>query len=200
MKTGANRGFSLQAVASSNRCNSNDYLPFEGCGDGESACRRGSVQGLRPCVAIHLSGLPGGAPRCGRAVTASHLTLLPVGFTEPPRSPEVLVRSYRTVSPLPVPSRRPAIGGLFSVALSCESPRLAVSQHRCSMEPRPSSIQSRGTGLRPPGQLTVARERSGAVVGRDRYFSSIATSLRSRPRRRSGRSTTRRAGRSIRRR
>jgi hypothetical protein len=34
------------------------------------------------------------------------------------------VRSYRTVSPLP--SRE---GGLFSVALSCESPRLAVSQH-----------------------------------------------------------------------
>ena len=48
------------------------------------------------------------------------------------------MRSYRTVSPLPVPLR--AIGGLFSVALSCESPRLAVSQHRCPMEPRPSSI------------------------------------------------------------
>jgi hypothetical protein len=30
-------------------------------------------------------------------------TLLPMGFTEPPGSPRVLVRSYRTVSPLPVP-------------------------------------------------------------------------------------------------
>ena len=48
------------------------------------------------------------------------MTLLRVGFAEPPRSPGTLVRSYRTVSPLP-----PEGGGLFSVALSCESPRLA---------------------------------------------------------------------------
>ena len=52
------------------------------------------------------------------------------------------------------PERKQAIGGLFSVALSCELPRLAVSQHRCSMEPRPSSTR----GLRPPGQLTVTGE------------------------------------------
>lgn len=37
--------------------------------------------GVTPCVTIHLSGLPGGAPKCGRAVTASRLALLPVGFT-----------------------------------------------------------------------------------------------------------------------
>ena len=43
----------------------------------------------------------------------------------------MLVRSYRTFSPLPVPARRTgrAIGGLFSVALSVRSPCLAVSQH-----------------------------------------------------------------------
>jgi len=42
------------------------------------------------------------------------------------------VRSYRTVSPSPVPrfpKEAEAIGGLFSVALSCGSPRLAASQH-----------------------------------------------------------------------
>src|SRR4051794_41903229 len=31
------------------------------------------------------------------------LALLRVGVTEPPESPRTLVRSYRTVSPLPVP-------------------------------------------------------------------------------------------------
>jgi len=48
------------------------------------------------------------------------LILLRVGFTKPRESPLALVRSYRTVSPLPDPSR--AIGGFFSVALSCTSP------------------------------------------------------------------------------
>jgi hypothetical protein len=42
------------------------------------------------------------------------------------------VRSYRTISPLPDPFavKRPAIGGLLSVALSVGSLRLAVSQRR----------------------------------------------------------------------
>src|SRR3546814_14182258 len=56
-------------------------------------------------VTIHLCGLPGemwpGRP--------SHdSTLLRVGVAEPPRPPSPLVRSYRTVSPLPVPRSRPA--------------------------------------------------------------------------------------------
>ena len=49
-------------------------------------------------VAIHLRGLPGDI---GRA-PVPHLALLRVGFTEPTGSPRPLVRSYRTVSPLPV--------------------------------------------------------------------------------------------------
>jgi hypothetical protein len=40
-------------------------------------------------------GLAGGQP-------TPCLALLPVGFTEPPRSPGALVVSYTTVSPLPV--------------------------------------------------------------------------------------------------
>ena len=39
----------------------------------------------------------------------------------------IAVRSYRTISTLPDPLR--AIGGIFSVALSVDSHRLAVSQH-----------------------------------------------------------------------
>jgi len=57
-------------------------------------------------VAIHLSGPPGGGIRkvAGRAAHAPCSTLLRVGFTEPTGSPRSLVRSYRTVSPLPVPN------------------------------------------------------------------------------------------------
>jgi hypothetical protein len=42
----------------------------------------------------------------------------------------MLVRSYRTVSPLP-----PDGGGLFSVALSRELPRIAVSNHPALRSP-----------------------------------------------------------------
>src|ERR1700678_1847020 len=116
--------------------------------DGESACRRDSVQPLRAWVTIHLSGLPGDAPpsRSGRATRLPRLALLRVGFTEPIGSPRSLVRSYRTVSPLPVRARRPTIGGLLSVALSCESPRLAVSQHPALRSP---DLPHHGPAMRP---------------------------------------------------
>src|SRR5262245_13040529 len=63
-----------------------------------------------------------------------YAVLLRVGFTEPAPSPEPLVRSYRTVSPLPAarPTRvgcgAPA-GGLLSVALSVGSRPLGITQH-----------------------------------------------------------------------
>ncbi len=43
-----------------------------------------------------------------RAVRLPRLTLLRVGFTKPPWSPTALVRSYRTVSPLPDPLAGPS--------------------------------------------------------------------------------------------
>jgi len=65
--------------------------------------------------------------------------LLQVGFTEPLQSPGVLVVSYTTVSPLPrlLPGRSRAIrrGGLFSVALSRGSPRMAVNHHLALWSP-----------------------------------------------------------------
>ena len=100
-------------------------------------------------VAIHLCGPPGTSdgPPCPCSA------LLRMGFTEPPGSPRALVRSYRTVSPLPVRFRHrstgPAIGGLFSVALSCGSPRLASRQHPCPVESRPSSTRSPHRGAAP---------------------------------------------------
>lgn len=66
------------------------------------------------------------------------------------------VRSYRTVSPLPVmPSREPApIGGLISVALSLASPPVAVSHHRArtSSDFPPEALSRPG---RPPGPLCL---------------------------------------------
>ena len=109
-------------------------------------------------MAIHLSGLPGEPSLSGggRAAHFPRLALLRVGFTEPPRSPSVLVRSYRTVSPLPVRTRRPAIGGFLSVALSCGSPRLAVSQHPALWSPDlPRHDPAERPVPRPPGRLTV---------------------------------------------
>src|SRR5438309_10934523 len=79
-----------------------------------------------------------------------------MGFTEPPGSPRALVRSYRTVSPLPVPSR--AIGGLLSVALSCGSPRLGVTQHpalRSPDVPRTDHHSEERVRTRPPGRLAT---------------------------------------------
>jgi len=61
----------------------------------------------------------------------------------------VAVRSYRTISPLPVPRR--AIGRVFSVALSLGSPPVAVSHHRalpCSDFPPAAKCRRR-----PPNPL-----------------------------------------------
>ena len=73
---------------------------------GESAYRRGSVQTAIPrdCdpvwPSIYAAYLE--VAFAGRDARASVLTLLRMGFTQLPQSPAALVRSYRTVSPLPV--------------------------------------------------------------------------------------------------
>ena len=89
-------------------------------------------------AAIHLgrslltgsSALP--AHSTGPVSNVRCLGLLRVGFTEPLQSPGALVVSYTTVSPLPAAE---AAGGLFSVALSRESPRVAVGHHPALWSP-----------------------------------------------------------------
>ena len=83
--------------------------------------------------------------------------LAPGGVCRAPLVTEGAVRSYRTVSPLPAAF---AAGGLFSVALSFESPRLAVSQHpalgspdfprRAQAPPRPPTTSTRSPPIIPP--------------------------------------------------
>ncbi len=70
------------------------------------------------------------------------------------------VRSYRTLSPLPLRGE-PRAGGLLSVALSLGSPPAAVSRHRRSLEPGLSSTgriwpRSLLARQRPSGQLAKA--------------------------------------------
>ena len=66
------------------------------------------------------------------------LTLLPVGFTEPGRSPGLLVSSYLTVSPLP---RGPKPARRF--AFCCTFPGLAAGGRYPSLRPAEPGLSSR---------------------------------------------------------
>ncbi len=110
--------------------------------------------------------------RCaGRAARAPCSTLLRVGFAEPPGSPRALVRSYRTVSPLPV--RRPeappsAVCSLWHFPAGRPDWPLA-STLPCGV---PTFLDLRRLGgdpdrhrPRPPGRLTVASHAPTAGEG-----------------------------------
>jgi len=97
---------------------------------------------LGPALPPASSELPGSA--AGHRI-APLCALAPGGACPAARVATGAVRSCRTVSPLPA-----LAGGLFSVALSRESPRLAVSQHPALWSPDfPPAV----TGRRPPGRL-----------------------------------------------
>jgi len=95
-------------------------------------------------VTIHLCGPPEGPSEEGRTVrSALCLALLPVGVADPAGSPRPLVRSYRTVSPLPVPGepghrrsafccpvREVAPAWLSPAPLSCGAPTFLSPLHR----------------------------------------------------------------------
>jgi hypothetical protein len=129
--------------------------------DGESAYRRDSVQPLRACVAIHLCGLPGDCSlsRAG-GQPMSHAWPCS-GWGLPSRSSH-LDRWCALTAPFHPYLCGPesAIGGLFSVALSFESPRLVHHQHPALWSPdlpRPGLARlPERPEPRPPGRLTVA--------------------------------------------
>ena len=107
----------------------------------------------------------GADPRRG---SLPYLAFLQVGFTEPPPSPEALVRSYRTVSPLPPGAlARSGVGGLLSAALSLASRPVAVSNHPDPWSPdfpprgRPKTPRSDCPGLshRAPSYRRGSRSR-----------------------------------------
>ena len=137
---------------------------------GESACRPGSVPPLtrggghpsRAAVADSLVRSTrehrAGRPRSlAQGAAAPLLTLLRVGFTEPPQSPAALVVSYTTVSPLPpLAQRRSVFCGTV--------PRVTPGRRYrppCPVEPGPSSPGLRPA--RPPGRLTRAQDTPNAT-------------------------------------
>ena len=69
-----------------------------------------------------------------------YLALLRVGFTEPQAVTSRAVRSYRTISPLPVIAEA-RTGGMFSVALSLGLPPPDVIRLWCSDESGLSSLK-----------------------------------------------------------
>src|SRR3954462_15118687 len=99
------------------------------------------------------SGLPGSSG--GPPSNAPCLTLLRVGFTEPPESPRALVVSYTTISPLPQRLRVAAVcflwhcpaghpGSVLPTTLPCGARTFLGGAHR--------SERRRG---RPPGSSAV---------------------------------------------
>ena len=137
----------------------------------------------RGAAVIHL-GLPLPAASCGLPASIGRaaldrsrreplvplLTLLRVGFTEPPQSPAALVVSYTAVSPLPrVPDAgRSVFCGTF--------PRVTPGRRYrppCPVEPGPSSPGLRPA--RPPGRLTHAQDTpNGYAAGQQRGLGRMA--------------------------
>jgi len=124
-------------------------------------CRAARATNLEPGVdAGHVGGKP-----------ALRFGLAPGGFAVPLPSPESGV-FYHAVSPLPDHAVARAPGGLFSVALSFESSRLAVNQHPAhgartflDGDERPATIHRTPAGSRP----SIARLRSAPcpIPGRE---------------------------------
>jgi FKBP-type peptidyl-prolyl cis-trans isomerase FkpA len=86
---------------------------------------RGGIISLGASLPTPSSSLPG--TQTERAAPRPLFGLAPGGVYHAAPVAGRAVRSYRTVSPLPVPSR--AIGGLFSVALSVALRRPGVTRH-----------------------------------------------------------------------
>src|SRR5439155_12337836 len=131
--------------------------------------------GLAPrpaAISLRVSADPPGlAPSCGLPGTSSGqlsngpcLALLRVGFAEPNRSPDPLVSSYLTVSPLPAENRRRSVFcGTFR-----GSPRLGVTQHPALWSPdfpRGKLAKSHPAAARPAPRLRNEYTRwSGAIL------------------------------------
>ena len=123
----------------------------------------------------HRAGRPRSLAQACRSRGTALLTLLQVGFTEPPQSPAALVVSYTTVSPLP-PGRSPAAvcflwhypaghpGSALPTTLPCGARTFLVD----SGEPDPT---------RPPGQLTRRLAQSRAQTAAHRGAARLIFAL-----------------------
>ena len=117
----AARGRARSVLKSPQVLRTGDYKHWRSVVDNANVLLSGTVPRLcrRATVSRPVGGVLSGAGAPGwPSIYAAYLgtsggppvpcsALLRVGFAEPPRSPGALVRSYRTVSPLPVPPGGP---------------------------------------------------------------------------------------------
>jgi hypothetical protein len=117
----------------------------------QTTCPGGRIASARrrnETATIYLCGLPGGCfgrlavRRNERATRASCLALLRTGFTEPHRSPDALVSSYLTFSPL-LPRR-----GAGAVSFLWHFPRVAPPGISPAFCPTESGLSSTGPQYR----------------------------------------------------
>ena len=128
-------------------------------------CARGRIIHLGPPSPATSCGLPG--TRTGRATPRPLFGLAPDGVYRATSVTSGPVRSYRTLSPLPVPQA--AIGGLLSVALSIASRRPGVTRHpalRSSDFPPDGRGRRRSSLARSPHDTRAGRDVSTARSGR----------------------------------
>ena len=128
------------------------------CG-GESVCTPDSVEDghpSRPAVARRLQR----STRELDGPPAPCLTLLQVGFTEPSGSPRTLVRSYRTVAPLPV---RPGEPVRHRRSVLCGTV-LRVAPTGCYPAPCPVESGRSSDGSSPYATIRPAHHRPGIIA------------------------------------
>src|SRR5260221_7074903 len=151
-------------------------MQVSGLAGGEPACRPGSVpppcggsdgHPSRAAVADslvrstreHRAGRPRTLAQAAALQRRTLLTLLRVGFTEPPQSPAALVVSYTTVSPLPrrvLPPGRARGAVCFLWHFPAGHPRSALpTTLPCGARTFLAGPGPEGHGpARPPGRLT----------------------------------------------
>ena len=122
----------------------------------QTACKPGSVEDGHSSWArvtarlVRPARTEAETPSACRQAAPSLFGLAPGGVYRAVSVAGDAVRTYRTVSPLPARKRA---GGLFSAALSLESPPPGVTRHRVSVEP---GLSSPGTPReRPSGRLAM---------------------------------------------
>ncbi len=169
-------------------------LPGHRCGDGEPACTPDSVPAplgaggghpSRPAVARRLERPTRGCLRAGRSPPVWPCSGW--GLHSRPGHPGRWCALAAPFHPcLCRPVSRPAIGGLLSVALSCGSPRLGVTQHPALWSPDvPRHGRSRDAAARPARHRPAIVALVGGTAPAEplRRGDDCAASWRSAPRR-----------------
>ncbi len=104
----------------------------------------------------------------------SYLALLRVGFTLPQTVARCAVRSYRTLSPLPV-CPKADVGGLLSAALAVGSRRPGVTWHPALWSPDfPPTLSTVSAIARPTPAQTIKRVQAKRNVHRQLIMQMMA--------------------------